>query len=106
MKEFVLFVKFFALYFWLCRTVLLTLITIIFVDGIIIAYLEGWSIFNSIYFVLITALTIGYGDITPETVLGRIMSIASGIVGVIIVGLIIAISELSLKNTIIAANKE
>lgn len=100
MRVFALYVKFFAHYFWLCRAVLFTLMTIVCGNGFLFAYLENKSIFSSIYFILITALTIGYGDITPATTWGRIISVITGTIGVIIVGLIIAISNLALNNTV------
>lgn len=38
-------------------------------------YVEGWSMIDSIYFVVISATTIGYGDITPATSIGKLITI-------------------------------
>lgn len=100
MNELLLFIKHFALYFWLCRVVLLFLGFMLFSGAIAIIFWENQTAFNAFYFVSVTALTIGYGDIVPVTVTGKIISIAVGIVGIICMGLLIAISTLTLRNTI------
>jgi voltage-gated potassium channel len=41
-------------------------------------------------------LTIGYGDIVPTTTAGRVLSVLAGVIGVIFVGLIVAIATRSL----------
>lgn len=43
---------------------------------------EGWSLFDSFYFVLVTITTVGYGDIIPQTYEGRITSMLLIIFGV------------------------
>lgn len=100
MKEFILFLKFFLLYFWFCRAVIIALIGIICVNALLFAYVEDKAIFTSMYFILITALTIGYGDITPITACGKMLSIGTGFIGVIMMGLIIAISNQALINAV------
>lgn len=37
------------------------------------AFLENLSFFNSFYFTFITVATVGYGDITPHTVAGKVL---------------------------------
>jgi large-conductance mechanosensitive channel len=43
---------------------------------------EGWRYLDSAYFMVITATTIGYGDITPKTDLGKIITMIYSFIGV------------------------
>lgn len=43
--------------------------------AIIFSYTEEWSIMDAFYFVTMTATTVGYGDFTPTTELGKFFTI-------------------------------
>ncbi len=45
---------------------------------------EGWSFLNSIYFMIITMTTIGYGDLTPTLPWGKILTIFFGLNGIVV----------------------
>ena len=49
------------------------------------------SIPDSMYWALITLTTVGYGDITPITVAGKLIAVGSAILGVIVVALVTGI---------------
>ena len=43
---------------------------------------EGWSYLDSSYFMIMTATTIGYGDIVPQTSVGKIITMFYSMVGI------------------------
>jgi len=45
---------------------------------------DDWHFFNCFYFVIVTLSTVGFGDISPETLQGRIYTIGMIIVGIIV----------------------
>ncbi len=57
-----------------------------------LARIEGISFVDSLYFGCITALTIGYGDITPLTNMGKAIAVVMGLMGVLNTGIIVAIA--------------
>lgn len=60
--------------------------------GIVVGLREGWSVQESIYFSFVTGLTIGYGDLAPKTLLGRVLAILIGMCGIILTALIAAVA--------------
>ncbi|MEY4747783.1 MAG: hypothetical protein RLZZ416_832 [Candidatus Parcubacteria bacterium] len=55
--------------------------------------LEGWSYLDSLYFSVTTLTTIGFGDLSPHTEVGKIFTIAYVIVGIgILLGFINAVA--------------
>lgn len=53
--------------------------------------LEGWSYLNALYFTVITLTTIGYGDFTPQTNLGKIFSMLYILLGLGVLGALIGL---------------
>jgi len=66
------------------RGIFLYALFIILVGGAIYHYLEGWGWLDSIYFVVITLTTIGYGDFAPTTPLTKLITIFYGLNGIIL----------------------
>ena len=67
--------------------------------GVIIGRIEGWHIGESLYFTFVTGLTIGYGDLTPKHVAARLLALVIGFAGIVLTGLVAAISVQALKAT-------
>jgi hypothetical protein len=72
--------------------VLSTILAIQVVSGVLLGFVEGWSVGDALYFTFVTGLTIGYGDIVPRQALGRALAIGVGISGLFLTGLIAGIA--------------
>jgi len=68
--------------------------------GLLIGFLEGWSVGDAIYFTFITSLTIGYGDIVPRQALGRALAVGIGICGLFLTGLTAGIAMYALRTAL------
>lgn len=64
------------------RIVLLAVLAAIAVGTVAFHLLEGWSILDSLYVTVQTVTTVGFGDVTPRTTLGRVFATAFMMVGV------------------------
>lgn len=67
--------------------------------GLIIGSIEGWSVDESLYFTFVTGLTIGYGDFAPQHFMTRILAVLIGFSGIILTGLVAAVSVQALRAT-------
>jgi voltage-gated potassium channel len=59
----------------------------------------GYGPWESLYLAAITSLTIGYGDLAPVTIAGRIIVIALGIEGLVFVGIVVAAAVAALPES-------
>ena len=60
--------------------------------GMAIGALEGWSMHESVYFALVSGLTIGYGDLVPRSLATRAMAVAIGGCGILLTALVAAVA--------------
>jgi Ion channel len=67
--------------------------------GLLIGQIEGWRIDEALYFTFVTGLTIGYGDLTPRHVVSRLLAVVIGFAGILLTGLIVALSVEALRVT-------
>lgn len=108
-KRYALIIKFnqkFVRYALHLRELLLLSLLLMAIGGVAIAKIEAISLGDGIYFSFITGLTIGYGDIVPETTWGRVLSVAVGLIGTLFAGLIVAIASRALADTLKHAGED
>src|SRR3989442_15823521 len=65
--------------------------------GLLIGFVEGWSVGDAVYFTFVTGLTIGYGDIVPRQALARALSIGVGVSGLFLTGLLAGIAVYAMR---------
>jgi voltage-gated potassium channel len=99
-SDFAIFLRYFAKYLFYVRHLILALLVHIVLGGVLISYLEGLHVGESIYFSFITGLTIGYGDIEPVTTGGRVVSVWIGMIGMLFTGMTVAVATRALADTV------
>ena len=67
---------------WHLIVVVFSFILVLVVGTFIYHNVEGWGYLDSTYFMVITATTIGYGDFTPQTDIGKITTIVYSFIGI------------------------
>jgi voltage-gated potassium channel len=97
MREFLVFCRYFFQLLYFVRGVTLTLVLVLCCCAVAMSYADGIRLGDALYFTFITGLTIGYGDITPTTISGRVLSVVTGVIGVIFVGIIVAVATRALS---------
>lgn len=100
MREFLLFARHLLRLLHFVRGVLLALLIGLLLCGVLFALAEDQTIGNALYFTLITAMTVGYGDIVPTTAPGRIISVVIAMIGVVGVGIVVAIATRALAQAV------
>jgi voltage-gated potassium channel len=83
---------------WSLRSILLAQFVLLVASAMIIAGVENIPVDDAVYFAFITGLTIGYGDIVPITLAGRIACVFIGLVGVTFTGIIVGIAALAVRR--------
>jgi hypothetical protein len=81
---------------WPILSGLLALITAL---GMVIGYIEGWTIRDSVYFAFVTAMTIGYGDFAPHSFMTRALAVAVGACGLVLTAVVAAVTVRALAAT-------
>lgn len=83
------------------KTILSMTIAIIVLAALVYMWIEGWGFIDALYFTVMTISTVGYGDITPETQLGKLFTIVYVICGMgIFVALVTRIANTVLRQSV------
>ena len=83
----------------LISPLILFMVLLIIFLSLIVRKIEKWSYFDALYWGFITALTVGYGDIKPTKRLSRICSIFIAITGIVMCGILVALSVEAASRT-------
>jgi hypothetical protein len=83
------------------RALLLLLPVIIGIGMIFYMIVEHWSLVNALYFCVVTLGTIGYGDVTPKTALGKLFTTLYIIVGLTVLGGFFAIAGRMVRRQLV-----
>ncbi|RKD86009.1 potassium channel family protein [Mangrovibacterium diazotrophicum] len=81
------------------RTLTISTLSVLGTGTVFYHFVEGWHWFDSFYFSVITLSTVGYGDFSPHTVLGKAFTIVYILTGIgILFGLVNAFYEHRVKQ--------
>jgi voltage-gated potassium channel len=64
------------------RGVAVTLLALLVSATVFYTLVEGWSVLDSAYFSVVTGLTIGYGDLTPEQPIAKVFTMLYALLAV------------------------
>ena len=96
--DFLQFLRYFRRAAHYVRGVLLVLLLVLATCMVLFMLTEGLEPGEAIYLTVITALSIGYGDIAPATTAGRMTSMFTGLIGMVVIGLTVAIANNALNQ--------
>jgi len=77
------------------RNLLITTVIMIVIGTFVYHKLESWSWVDSFYFSVVALTTVGFGDLTPQTDLGKLFTVIYLITGV---GLILTFIDIVYKH--------
>ncbi|KAM7204950.1 outward-rectifier potassium channel TOK1 [Naviculisporaceae sp. PSN 640] len=86
------------------RTLMLqtiSFLTYILLGALVFSHVEDWNYLNAMYWAAVTLFTVGFGDIYPETPLGRALLFPYALIGIISLGLVIG----SIRSLILQRGK-
>lgn len=87
-------------YCYMLRVLLAAKLVVVLLAGVAFAWWEEIPIGQGVYFSLITATSVGYGDIAPETGFGQCLSLVMAFAGTLFFGLLVAIANQALRHSI------
>ena len=94
------FIRLFFRYALHVREVLVGLLMLLILGGAPFSFLEGIPLDQAIYFAFITGLSIGYGDVVPQTGWGCVVAVGIGMNGMIFLGITAAVATRALAEAV------
>jgi len=100
MRDFLAYLRHFLYTLKLVRHMLAGLLLLLLIGAGLIAIVEDMHFGEALYLTAITGLTVGYGDIAPTTVTGRIVSVLIGLIGLIYFGVVVAVANSAMRHVV------
>jgi voltage-gated potassium channel len=100
LKSFRVFVAHFLHICFVLRGVLGVQLILVLSGGLAVSLCEDISAWKGIYFAIITATSVGYGDISPATAIGQCVSVALALIGTVFFGLVVGAATRAVEVTI------
>ena len=76
---------------WRFLAFVILFVLVILLGSLVYQGVENWSYLDSVYFLVVTMTTIGYGDIVPVTSAGKIITIFTSFFGIAMVFYLISV---------------
>jgi voltage-gated potassium channel Kch len=64
------------------QALLLVCLMIAGAQALVFSRIEGWPLVDALYFSVVSMTTVGYGDLTPQSALGKLVSLGFLLVGI------------------------
>ena len=64
------------------RGPLLLVVSLLIVGVVFYTLVEGWSVVDAVYFSAMSLATVGYGDVVPETDVGKVFTVVYVLAGI------------------------
>ena len=100
MHDFLLFLRNMRVIAHALRGILLCMGAVIVLLAVLLGHFEQKDFGDALYFTLITSLTVGYGDITPVTPMGKAISVVAAFVGILAMGIYVGMATRAVSASI------
>lgn len=77
-------------------------VAVITVAGLLISLFDRVPFEDAIYFAFITAFTVGFGDVTPQSRGARIVTVILAFMGLVLAGIVVAVAVHALEIALAA----
>jgi voltage-gated potassium channel len=89
------------------QALLLICLTVAVTQALIFRWIEGWRFLDAFYFSVVSMATVGYGDLTPQTSLGKVAAMGFLVIGIgVFVLAVSSVAQAILRELLVAEDGE